>query len=830
MQGDSGETQFTFDGNAAAPAEGISQSSPGTADGGDNPQRQQNLDGRRWLLDIEEHQLPVLQDRHAMQFEVEMHDEAVDHRKGHLLDIGPRGQSRTNMVGSLVMLVPREDQQKHVVAMNQSLSLKNLENNVKLWERKLTQSEMYAASRDQVIRDIEAKFTEYLRGHNQQVFNEINALNRRLMYSTNEVTEYHAELMLASKEDEGATIRIEDLERRGALAEHGARRIHERGLEIQEEYKDEVHHLQGLLGNTESRLQQMQHDSSLARNVAETLYKEGNEMQRNLESSIVEYRNRSELANFSHTHLEMTSQRQAFAVNELNDENQMLSEALIHSRKQAELYENNMEQITREYRKKINEANNAELESDLRHRNTEHDTVKRFTNYRNTEAEAIAQLRFESSISSNAREKMEHYEMLYNNERALTNELKTEIEDRNVKLRRSLQESPMAIGHGSNQSAIQHLETEVKVAQVRAQDLSEEMDECMYMNIRLKDELAEASRQGSSTPLGSEVAILRTELESERKYKLATGAQQYERSCEYLGELRDRDEKLMVKDAEISKLRKSLIDAEIAIKSQERVSMHFPSLQVSRAVVFHPAWSLASWRVILRRQTMSRTFCVPGFGNLMMSSTKNLRRLIQTLLQVQSTYTNNLHILRIREYLNSYVRSTRRFWMGKELASLKEQASLTTRGLTAMMIRILPGGPPDPNGPPGPPNPPGLPSLRGSQRDSAIDIESTTAFTAEEPPRISRREADKVYISPWPKHQNLGVWQSDLIKSVCLAANDGDRAAWEAWLQPALRQNPDIDALNDSGGQRFQSIDAKLSIALSERYFTSWWRSSTCCN
>ena len=431
---------------------------------------------------------------------------------------------------------------------------------------------MYAASRDQVIRDIEIKFTEYLRGHNQQVFNEINTLNRRLMYSTNEVTEYHAELMLASKEDEGATIRIEELERRGALAEHGARRIQARGLEIQEEYKDEVHHLQGLLGNTESRLQQMQHDSSLARSVAETLYKEGNEMQRNLESSIVEYRNQSELANFSHTHLEMASQRQAFAVNELTDENQMLSEALTHSRKQAELYENNMEQITREYRKKINEANNAKLESDLRHRNTEHDTVKRFANYRNTEAEAIAHLRFESSVSSNAREKMEHYEMLYDNERALTNELKTEIEDRNVKLRRSLQEGPMAIGHGSNLHAIQHLETEVKVAQVRAQDLSEEMDECMYTNIRLKDELAEVSRQGSSTPFGSEVAILRTELESERKHKLATGAQQYERSCEYLGELRDRDEKLAAKDAEISRLRKGLIDAEVAIKSQESLN------------------------------------------------------------------------------------------------------------------------------------------------------------------------------------------------------------------------------------------------------------------
>ena len=94
----------------------------------------------------------------------------------------------------------------------------------------------------------------------------------------------------------------------------------------------------------------------------------------------------------------------------------------------------------------------------------------------------------------------------------------------------------------------------------------------MYTNIRLKDELAEVSRQGSSTPFGSEVAILRTELESERKYKLATGAQQYERSCEYLGELRDRDEKLVMKDAEISRLRKGLIDAEIAIKSQENLN------------------------------------------------------------------------------------------------------------------------------------------------------------------------------------------------------------------------------------------------------------------
>ena len=68
----------------------------------------------------------------------------------------------------------------------------------------------------------------------------------------------------------------------------------------------------------------------------------------------------------------------------------------------------------------------------------------------------------------------------------------------------------------------------------------------------------------------------------------------------------------------------------------------------------------------------------------------------------------------------------------------------------------FPNGSPDPDGPPGPPNPPGLPSLRGSQRDSAIDIESTTAFTAEEPARISRREADKVYIQPMAETSKFG--------------------------------------------------------------------------
>ena len=117
--------------------------------------------------------------------------------------------------------------------------------------------------------------------------------------------------------------------------------------------------------------------------------------------------------------------------------------------------------------------------------------------------------------------------------------------------------------------------------------------------------------------------------------------------------------------------------------------MHFPSLQVSQTVDYHPTWSSASWKVRLRQQMMSRMFCGHGFDNLMMNSTQNPQRLMRTLLQVQGKHINNHRILRIEEYLNSSVRSTRKFWTGKELALMKEQEFPTIGGLMAMMILIF---------------------------------------------------------------------------------------------------------------------------------------------
>ena len=84
--------------------------------------------------------------------------------------------------------------------------------------------------------------------------------------------------MVAAREDEGSVIRVGELERRGRMMESSAARIYEKGMEMREEYDDQVQHLRGLLSNTEDRLRQMEVNSEFANNVAEKLYVDGREM------------------------------------------------------------------------------------------------------------------------------------------------------------------------------------------------------------------------------------------------------------------------------------------------------------------------------------------------------------------------------------------------------------------------------------------------------------------------------------------------------------------------------------------------------------------------
>ena len=452
------------------------------------------------------------------------------------------------------------------------------------------------------------------------------------------------------------------------------------------------------------------------------------------------------------------------------------------------------------------------MESDLKHRNTEHDTVKRIASYRNPEAEAISHLRLESQASANSIARAEHYEELYANEQKMNCELKDEIKSQNVKLRRSLTRGFTTDGRGPNEMLVEDLRNQAKIAQIRVQDLDHEVHEYLQENILLKERLTEVAEVGASSFPNTEVRTLRSELESERKLKLASGVQQYERSCMFMGEIQDRDEKIGIKNSEIidmkrqmDELRRHLKDSEI---SMSRVSPD--SLPYSAGILNH---DLASRLVIDKLENEV---------NEANSESAILKSWVSQIDKELTHETNVAQSYRGHAGLSQQQSSQ----PSKKITDLLKEVDNKIAGGTEKDYYRPPGGwggPPDPDGPPDPfgpngpgppPDPPGLPSVRGSQRDSADDI-STAAYTAEEVPRMSRREADKVYVSPWPKQQNLGVWQSDLIKSVVLAANDGDKAAWEAWLQPAIRPNPDIELLNDSGGQRYQSIDAKLSIALS---------------
>ena len=98
--------------------------------------------------------------------------------------------------------------------------------------------ESEVASRNQVINDIEVKFTDYLRGYYETVNSEVGTLNGMLTRSTTEVREYQAVLMVAAQDDEGSIRRIEELERRKNLAKDIAQRIFDKGMTMREEYQD----------------------------------------------------------------------------------------------------------------------------------------------------------------------------------------------------------------------------------------------------------------------------------------------------------------------------------------------------------------------------------------------------------------------------------------------------------------------------------------------------------------------------------------------------------------------------------------------------------------
>ena len=59
---------------------------------------------------------------------------------------------------------------------------------------------------------------------------------------------------------------------------------------------------------------------------------------------------------------------------------------------------------------------------------------------------------------------------------------------------------------------------------------------------------------------------------------------------------------------------------------------------------------------------------------------------------------------------------------------------------------------------------------------------------------VSLREAEKINLQPWPKTTELSSWKGSVVHEVCVASGDRNYEDWKAWLAPCLADQPDLDA------------------------------------
>ena len=101
-------------------------------------------------------------------------------------------------------------------------------------------------------------------------------------------------------------------------------------------------------------------------------------------------------------------------------------------------------------------------------------------------------------------------------------------------------------------------------------------------------------------------------------------------------------------------------------------------------------------------------------------------------------------------------------------------------------------------------------------RDEANENKAESSLTPTQKSSSGRqKEAEKIAIPQWPKVADLQIWKTRVLTSVLIACGDNDQSAWGTWLGEAMADRPDMDALSQLSDRKFQSIDAKLSVALS---------------
>ena len=102
--------------------------------------------------------------------------------------------------------------------------------------------------------------------------------------------------------------------------------------------------------------------------------------------------------------------------------------------------------------------------------------------------------------------------------------------------------------------------------------------------------------------------------------------------------------------------------------------------------------------------------------------------------------------------------------------------------------------------------------LRNEYNINVMELENLEKDKSK--PSISQRESEKITLQPWPKTTELFAWKGSVVNEVCVASGDRNFSDWKDWLAPCLADQPDMGLLAKAPEVRFQSIDAKLSNAL----------------
>eukprot|EP00435_Cladocopium_sp_Y103_P006183 s3930_g2.t1 len=362
-----------------------------------------------------------------------------------------------------------EEYREEYLEFKEKYGLADLNNEMLAENIKVLQNEVSA--RNQVIRDIETKFTEYLRGYYQNVNSEFQMLNDRLAGSTVEVREYQAELMVAAQDDEGSTMRIQDLEQKRNLAEDVAKRIYEKGMVMREEYQDQdqVSQLRGMLEHTEDRIHHMEANSEHVQSVANHLHCEGLEMQTQLEYSIVQHRERAEMASITDRFTTLELQK---SQNEIT----ALRESLELAQRGNYFNEESVKKIVRECRMKVSEANQQKLESDHQLRVLHSEIERRRRQDQEQNSQAIADLRVRSQEVEDLRKQNERLQTMLKVENETSQDYWERLQVY-VQADEARQDGLPSFGGGDRSLRVETLESEVKIQQLKINDMVDEASE-----------------------------------------------------------------------------------------------------------------------------------------------------------------------------------------------------------------------------------------------------------------------------------------------------------------------------------------------------------------